>query len=205
MKYPIRRSKKALPLIFTAALILSMGGCAVKKVPPVRTYTLTVQTPGIRNIALPSPLIRNLRVEMAARGRLAGTRNLYYLDDHYRLQTYAYHRWYDTFATMLENKLLVAFKEANVARNVFDTAMHPTQANLRVEVVEAYIDVSDPDQPEARLRLLVTLQYEKGETKTKIFEERVAAKSLSPEAGIQAFNEAANEATVEIVKWLANS
>ena len=138
-----------------------------------------------------------------ANGRLAGTRNIYYLDADYRLQPYAYHRWYDTFATMLENKLLVALKEANAARNVLGaTALQPADATLRVEVVEACVDVTDPDRPKARLRLMATLRNEKGETKTKMFEESVEAKGLSPEAGVKAFNDAANQAAVALVRWL---
>ena len=203
---PIRRVRNALAPALSAFLLLSLAGCAVKRVPPVRTYTLAVETPGIRQAALPSPRFDELKVTVDARGRLAGTRNIYYLDADYRLQPYAYHRWYDTLATMLENKLLVALEEANAARNILDAAaLRPAGTTLRVEVLKACIDVTDPDKPRARLLLMANLRNGKGETKTKMFEESVTAKSLSPEAGVHAFNDAANTIIEDIAKWLAVS
>lgn len=184
-----------------AALLLTMAdGCAVKKVPPVRTYTLNVETPGIQKIASASPLFQSLGVEVDMQGRLGGTRNLYYLSANHRLQPYAYHRWYDTLATMLENKLLVALKEADVAQNVTDTTQS-AEAKLHIQIVQAAIDVTDPAKPVAKVRLLATLQN-KTKTETKLFESAVSTHSIDPEKAVDAFNEAVDQIVMEMVKWL---
>ena len=193
--------------LFVPLIILLFGGCAVKQVPPIHSYTLRTETDGIEALAVTKPKYDALRIVTKKHGRVAVTKNIYYLDRNYRMQPYAYSTWYDALGSMLENKLLVAFDEVRIARTVAGGATYINpDATLQIDILEFYQDFSHGKPSKAHIGLLATFKPKGDSSVSKIFKTEAPAPSDDAEGGVTAFNEAVDRAVKEMVKWvLVNS
>ncbi|WP_201353024.1 ABC-type transport auxiliary lipoprotein family protein [Hydrogenimonas urashimensis] len=188
---------------FIPLILLLLGGCAVKEVPPAQSYTIAPETPGLEKRALEKPVWRTLEILVKQNGRTTATRNIYYLTKNYRLQPYAYSIWYDTVGTMLQNKLLTAFKEANIAQTVSDglSSLRP-EAMLQIQLLAFCQDFSSKGPSTATVRLLATFHSDK-KSVSRIFTAETPAPTDDAEGGVKAFNEALDAITKDLVGWVA--
>ena len=188
-------------------LLLGLGGCGTKKVPPTHYYTIDIHTPGIGEPNVETPRFGTLRIAMVHPTRLTNSSNIFYREKSHRLQPYAYSRWYETLGSMLENKLLLAFEKSRMAETVVgDVSGTRADARLEVAVLDAVHDFTGGKPSKARLVCTVTLldNRTRESLASKLFEVEAAAPSDDAEGGVKALNEAADRMVAEILRWVAS-
>ncbi len=200
-----RLLKTATGWALTALMIAGLGGCATKKVPPIRYYSIETRTPNLEALVFPTPRFDTLEIVMVHPTRLSESSGIYYLDADHRRQPYAFSRWYETPATMLENKLLYAFKKAHVARTVVGK-VSGVRAHYRLEIaiLEAIQDFTDGKPSKVRLSCMATLldNPSRESLAARLFETSVPAGSEDAKGGVEAFNRAADAIVTDILRWI---
>ncbi|WP_456383782.1 ABC-type transport auxiliary lipoprotein family protein [Hydrogenimonas sp.] len=196
--------KTATGWTLTALTIAGLGGCATKTVPATHYYRIDIQTPRIETLTPGKPCFTSLEIAMAHPTRLTTGSDIFYLEKGHRQQPYSFSRWYETFGSMLENKLLLAFEKAHVAETVVGV-VGGTRADYRLEIatLDAIQDFTGERPSKVRLSCLATLIKKKTRESvaSKLFEIEVPAPSDDAEGGVAAFNEAADRIVTEIVRW----
>ncbi|WP_457596519.1 ABC-type transport auxiliary lipoprotein family protein [Hydrogenimonas sp.] len=195
----------------TALLALwLLGGCALKETPPTHTYALTppAATPAIK--PLENPRFQSLAIALVAPDRVALGRDLFYRRG-LTLQPYAYHRWAETPASMLQRLLLLSLRQAHVAESVTtDQSRLRPQARLEItplDFTQHFEPADGPGRPPrsyGRVVLAATLLDASGRLLgSKTFEASVSAHSPDAEGGVLALDEAAHRVVAEVTAWLA--
>ncbi len=192
--------------VFPAALgfLLFFGGCSVKKVPPTAFYRISQETPGIRESAN-KQAIDSIRVTFSRSSRVSESSSIYYTDKDFRQQPYAYSRWYDTPATMLEGKLIFALEKSKIAKNVTgSSSAADTKTVLEIGVLDFVHEFGKSGRSRGKAVILASLVRNRdGKTLcAKLFEADSTAATDDAEGGVAALNSASDKIVAEIVEWL---
>ncbi len=195
-------SGKSIP----AALVflLFLGGCSVKKVPPTTFYHISQETPGIEKSA-DRQAIDSIRVTFSRSSRVSESSSIYYTDKDFRQQPYAYSRWYDTPAAMLEGKLIFALEKSKIAKNVTGSSSAAETKNvLEIGVLDFVHKFERGGGSGGRAVILASLVRNRdGKTLcTKLFEAYSPAATDDAAGGVAALNSASDKIVAEIVEWL---
>ena len=116
-------------LFLTIVFLVSISGCAVKRVPPTQSYIIDPHTPKIEK-SIKKPKFHTIKVTIANIGRLSQTHNIYCRNKNFILQPYAYGKWYDSLGNMIKAKLIEAIQKTNIASNVVGSS-----ANIKSEMI----------------------------------------------------------------------
>lgn len=197
--------RKTMKWAIIVLMALGFGGCATKKVPATHYYTIDTGTPDLQELVLQTPRFDALKIVMVHPTRLTNSSNIFYLDVNHRQQPYSYSRWYEPVNTLLENKLLLALKKANVAHTVLGS-VSGSMADYRLEitVLEFIQDFTQGKPSKARVSLMATLLDNRSRDilATKLFETEIPAPSDNAEGGVAAFNEISDTIVREIIRWI---
>jgi ABC-type uncharacterized transport system auxiliary subunit len=189
--------------LLTLFVLLGATGCAVKKVPPVTTYTIRMPAPAQSH--RPAPRFETLKLAVANADRTTLTTALYYRRGD-RLQPYAYHRWARTPVAMIENALLLTLRREGIARNVLGSASSARSPYLLEISPLAFTQVFD-DEGRSRGHLLMEaalIDTAEGKVvRSKLFETWAEAPTPDAEGGVEALGRATAEAAEELAAWLA--
>ncbi|BDY12096.1 ABC-type transport auxiliary lipoprotein family protein [Hydrogenimonas cancrithermarum] len=187
------------------ASLLLLGGCSIKRVPSPMTYTLNQETPALTRLRLENPRFDTIRLAFNHSTKLSESSTLYYRKAGYLHQPYAYSRWYDSVDSMLENKLLYALRQSNIARTVLPAATHAdTEMVLEISLINFVHDFSKGTPSKGVVRMIATLiENRNGKTvASETFEAAVPALSEDAKGGVAALNRATDEVVVSLIMWL---
>lgn len=132
------------------------------------------------------------------------TAQMAYVEQAFRLDYYAYHRWTDTPARMLEPLLVRALQHSGLFRAVV-AAPAPVDSEFRLdsEVLKLQQVVNgDASSVQFSLRVDLFDMSERRLVASQIFEAQVAARQANPYAGAVAANEAVAQVLTKLVRFL---
>ncbi|SFP26411.1 ABC-type transport auxiliary lipoprotein family protein [Hydrogenimonas thermophila] len=184
--------------------LLSIGGCAVKKVPPTQSYIIDPHTPKIEK-SIKKPKFHTIKVTIANIGRLSQTHNIYYRNKNFILQPYAYGKWYDSLGNMIKAKLIEALQQTNIASNVIGSSANiKSEMILEISILDFVQDFSKGEPSTVHISWLATLIQIKDDqvVKSKHFKTTIKSTSENAKGGVVAFNQGTNIIVNEIAKWL---
>jgi len=191
-------------LFLTTILLLSISGCAVKRVPPTQSYIIDPHTPKIEK-AIQKPKFHTIKVTIANIGRLSQTHNIYYRNKNFILQPYAYGKWYDSLGNMIKAKLIEAIQKTNIASNVVGSSANiKSEMILEISIFDFVQDFSKGEPSSVHISWLATLIRTKDDqvVKSKHFETTVKAPAENSKGGVIAFNQGVNILVKQILEWL---
>ncbi|WP_456451364.1 ABC-type transport auxiliary lipoprotein family protein [Hydrogenimonas sp.] len=195
----MKTALKALPLL--AALVL--GGCAVKKVPPTQTYTLPPPALQSPSKTAQKPLFDTLKVSVTDPSRLGLSTAIYYLRGE-RLQPYAYNRWAQTPAAMVEKAALLALQNERIARHVLTGASRGRSDHLLELSLLDFTQRFGDEGSRGRVLLQATLIDAKSREvlKSKLFEATAPAPTDDAAGGVAALGSATKKVMEALTEWL---
>ncbi len=191
-------------LFLTIVFLVSISGCAVKRVPPTQSYIIDPHTPKIEK-TIQKPKFHTIKVTIANIGRLSQTHNIYYRNKNFILQPYAYGKWYDSLGNMIKSKLIEAIQKTNIASNVVGSSANiKSEMILEISILDFVQDFSKGEPSSVHISWLVTLIRTKDDqvVKSKHFETTVKTPAENSKGGVIAFNQGTNILVKQILKWL---
>jgi len=190
-------------LFLTTLFLLSIGGCAIKRVPPTQSYIIDPHTPIEKSIQ--KPKFHTIKVTIANIGRLSQTHNIYYRNKNFILQPYAYGKWYDSLGNMIKAKLIEAIGQSNIALNVVGSSANiKSEMILEIAILDFVQDFSKGKPSSVHISWLATLIRTKDDqvVKSKHFETTIKAPAENSKGGVIAFNQGTNILVKQILEWL---
>ena len=191
-------------LFLTIVFLVSISGCAVKRVPPTQSYIIDPHTPKIEKTTK-KPKFSTIKVTIANIGRLSQTHNIYYRNKNFILQPYAYGKWYDSLGNMIKAKLIEAIQKTNIASNVVGSSANiKSEMILEISILDFVQDFSNGEPSSVHISWLATLIRTKDDqvVKSKHFETTVKATAENSKGGVVAFNQGTNILVKQILEWL---
>ncbi|BAO43818.1 ABC-type transport auxiliary lipoprotein family protein [Thiolapillus brandeum] len=183
--------------------VLVLSACAGTPQPPVTEYALS---PGITLTKPPQPLLPlTLRLAPLSASQMYLSTNIYYVDDAYRRNPYAYSRWVDAPVRMLQLVLQDGLEQSGLFKAVLpSTSM--LVADLRLETT--IYDFSHHLEPDGKSEAVVRLGFHLLDAHkaqllaSRQFEVRIPAVSRNAEGAVMAMNQAVAALLPQLADWL---
>lgn len=183
--------------------VLVLSACAGTPQPPVTEYALS---PGIRLIK-PSepPLPLTLRLAPLSASQMYMSTNIYYVDDAYRRNPYAWSRWVDTPVRMLQ----LVLQEGLEQSGLFQAVLPPTSmlvADLRLETTvydfSHHLEAGGKSEAVVRLGFHLLDARKAKLLASRQFEVRMPTASRNAEGAVTALNRAVAALLPQLADWL---
>ncbi|WP_456403831.1 ABC-type transport auxiliary lipoprotein family protein [Thiolapillus sp.] len=184
-------------------LLYGLAGCATQTLPPVTEYTLSPELKPDSVSAQHLPL--TIKLAPVAGSQIYATPDIYYVDDGYQRNPYAYSRWVDAPVRMLELVLQDGLVQSRLFKAVLPSSS-ALQTDLRLETTlyDFYHHVGEGGESEAVVRLgFYLIDAKKGKLLgSRRFSSRVPAASTNAQGGVAAINAAVAQMLPRLVSWL---
>jgi len=187
-------------LVLGMALLLS--ACVREILPPVTEYTLA---PALRIPASPAQhLPMSIKLSAVVASQVFSTTDLYYGEDDFSRNRYAYSRWEDTPVNMLQLALQDGLERSGLFQAVLPFS---SMAEADVLLETTLFDFSQHLQPDGgsvavvRMRFYL-VQEQGGLLASKEFESRVVARTTDAKGAVAAINTAVANIVQDLILWL---
>lgn len=187
--------------------VLLLAGCKLLEPVPVkesRNFTLRLQP--MQQVTQAEQTHRTLLLAaVTAAPAVASSQIAYTKGNQAQINYFAYNRWVDTPADMLQNVLTQAFAERGNF-NAVVAAPFAGKADLRLNVHIQTFQQEFADnnaQSTAHVELMAQLTDEKTQRiiASKRFSVQEAAAAATPEAGVNALNQAVTKLAGQLIAW----
>jgi cholesterol transport system auxiliary component len=197
----------SLTLISLGALLTGCSGLLPQSPEAPRTYLLAPELPGRSgSVPLAPPSTRpSLRVSAPRAEPGYDSRRMAYLEQDYRLDSFAEHEWVAAPATMLGPLLVRALRDSGAFATVSEDDQG-IDTDLRLDtVIEAlYQDFrARPSQARVQLRARLVDPAERRVLATQVFSDSEPARTEDPYGGVIAINQALGRLLPRIADFAA--
>lgn len=202
-----RRTLMTLALISLGAMLTACGGLLPQPPEAPRTYLLAPELPGHSgSVPLAAPRQRpSLRVSTPRAEPGYDSRRMAYLEQDYRLDSFAEHEWVAAPATMLAPLLAQALRDSGAFATVSEDDQG-IDTDLRLDtVIEAlYQDFrSRPSQARVQLRVRLVDPAARRILATQVFSDTQPTRTDDPYGGVIAINQALGRLLPRIADFAA--
>lgn len=196
-----------LSLIGLGALLTGCGGLLPQSPEAPRTYLLAPELPGRSGSVplAPASMRPSLRVSAPRAEPGYDSRRMAYLEQDYRLDSFAAHEWVAAPATMLAPLLVRALRDSGAFATVSEDDQG-IDTDLRLDtVIEAlYQDFrARPSQARVQLRVRLVDPAERRVLATQVFSDSEPARTEDPYGGVIAINQALGRLLPRIADFAA--
>lgn len=176
---------------------LLLIACA-KETQPIQYYRIDMDISGLKNTVM--PIYESIKITV--RG---ANNSIYYTNEQYGKNAFAFSRWSQSPNEMIKNKLINAIQKSGLATHVLSSTSHGTaQYLLEIEIEDISMHVQQNTTGEGILIISANLLETKHSrvVKSGFFQCNSPALEVNPQSAVAALNKSANTCILKLVEWL---
>ncbi len=188
--------------VLVLGMALLVSACAREIMPPISEYTLSP----VLQIPAPArkPLPMSIKLSPVVASQIFSTTDLYYAENDFSRNRYAYSRWEDTPVNMLQLVLQDGLERSGLFQAVLPSS---SMAEADALLETTLFDFSQHLQPDgdsvAVVRMRFYLVHEQGRLlASKELESRVATRTTDAKGTVAAINTAVANIVRDLILWL---